>query len=226
VTPPSVKKYRGNVYDAEDIWKLFKAVENTELELPTAISCLSGLRRGEVLGLRWSDVDLKNCTITVSQQLLNTSEGLIFCSPKSEESQRTIKVPGLLLEFLKKQRKQQMDFQSMLGELYKKNNLVCCHQDGSPLHPSTLTKKFAKVLKENNLKHIRFHDLRHSNATLMLKANIPPKVASKMLGHSTVGITMDLYSHVLESMQSEATNAIDQLFTKSKKDSDLIKERA
>jgi integrase len=213
VTPPSAPKYRAKVFDAESIVKLLNGIKGSKYELTIALAALSGLRRGEALGLRWSDVNLRDGTITVNQQLVPTSKGLQFDLPKTDSSNRTILVSPYITELLSRQRKLQSDQQKLLGDAYQKYNLVCCHEDGSPINPSHFSKIFANILEANKLEHIRFHDLRHSNATAMLRANIPHKVASKMLGHSSIGITMDLYSHVLPQMQQEAVNAIDaQIF--------------
>ncbi|MFZ5989320.1 MAG: tyrosine-type recombinase/integrase [Bacillota bacterium] len=108
----------------------------------------------------------------------------------------------------------------ILGNAYNDNDLITCSGDGFPINPSTFSHTFARVLKRNNLQHIRFHDLRHTNATLMLKHNISPKVASERLGHSKINITLDLYSHVLKEMQEDAAIKIDNAIfnndTKSK----------
>lgn len=98
-----------------------------------------------------------------------------------------------------------------MGLAYLRSNYVCCRNDGNVISPSALSKAFYKALKENNFKHIRFHDLRHTNATLMLKNKIPAKIASDRLGHSNIATTMDLYSHVVNDMQKEAVEVLDDI---------------
>lgn len=102
----------------------------------------------------------------------------------------------------------------MLDEAYNDNDLVNCNNDGTPLNSASFSHVFSRALGKNNLPHIRFHDLRHTNATLMLKCNIPAKVASKRLGHSNIAITLDLYSHVMKEMQEDAALKIDDILHK------------
>lgn len=181
----------------------------TDMELPIALGVGLGLRRGEILGLRWDDIDFESETLTVSNNLVQTSNGSISKEPKSETSNRTIDLPDSLTVLLRKHKKIQAENKLLLGPSYDNSGFVCCKADGTPYTPGYCSKKFKKFLEDNNLPHIRLHDLRHSNATLMLKYGVQPKVASSRLGHSSIAITLDLYSHVLPEMQREVANQID-----------------
>lgn len=209
VKAPTAKKYRPEVYNEQLLKSLLYAIKDNPFEVPITIASTLGLRRGEVLGLKWDDINYKNSTIIIKRQLIPTSKGLDFQSPKTEDSIRTIPVPPSLMALLKKERLIQKKNQASFGQVYNQQNLICCRMDGSAIHPSLLSHAFSRILKQNNLPHIRFHDLRHSVATLMLTKGVPMKVASQILGHSTIGITMDLYSHVLDDMKTDATSKIE-----------------
>jgi len=162
-----------------------------------------------LLGLKWENIDLEKKTISVCNNLVPTSNGNITKAPKSENSRRTLDFPEGLVMILKKHRRMQAERKLMLGPGYCGGGYVCCQDDGQHWAPSYFSKKFADFLKRNKLPHIRLHDLRHSNATLMLKYGVPAKVASQRLGHSNIGITLDLYSHVMSDMQKDAADKID-----------------
>jgi integrase len=200
---PKKKKYYAEIIYEEDIPEFLDAFRDTDIFVAVMLALTLGLRRGEVLGLCWEDVDYRNNTISINQTITHGKHGLTFTTPKTESSRRTILVSEKLIQLLKEHRKDQDEMREFFGRGYMENNLVNCRKDGSPITPSALSHKFSTRLETKGLKHIRFHDLRHTNATLMLKHNIPAKVASSRLGHSTIGITMDLYSHVLQSMESK-----------------------
>ncbi len=208
---PKKKKYYAEILYEEDIPEFLDAFRDTDIFVSVMLALTLGLRRGEVLGLRWEDVDYRNKTISINQTITHGSHGLTFTTPKTESSRRTILVSEKLIELLKEHMKEQDKMREFFGRGYMENNLVNCREDGSPITPSALSHRFTTRLKSKGLKHIRFHDLRHTNATLMLKHNIPAKVASSRLGHSTIGITMDLYSHVLNEMQTKVVSVIDNI---------------
>lgn len=211
---PKQKKYNATFLNEHEVQHLLKAFEDTMYYIPVLLAVGLGLRRGEALGLRWKDVDFDNKTIKIEQSLIPTKEGLLFHDPKTEGSKRVITAPNSIINMLSKEKARQEENKEFVGVGYNNLDLVVCYNDGSPLHPATFSHNFAKILKKNNLQHLRFHDLRHTNATLMLKQNIPAKVASERLGHSTIGITLDLYSHVLKEMQEEAANRLEELIFK------------
>jgi len=209
VTLPRVKPFKSEVYDEDQIKKLLQAAQGTDMELPVTLAAALGLRRGELLALKWENVDLDGKTISVCDNLVPTSKGNITKAPKSENSRRTLDFPEGLAPLLKRHRRLQNERKLKLGPAYCNQGHVCCQEDGKYWAPSYFSKKFADFLKRHKLPHTRLHDLRHSNATLMLKYGVPAKVASQRLGHSSIGITLDLYSHVMGDMQKGAAEKID-----------------
>lgn len=214
VEVPKKKKYYAKVLEEKEISKLLKVFKDTDIYIPVVLALGVGLRRGEVLGLRWQDIDFKNKTITINQTLLHARKGHIFSTPKTEKSRRTIVISDNIINLLIERKEEQEKYKEMLGEGYQDFDLVTCNKDGTPINPSTFSHKFSNILKQNELPNIRFHDLRHTNATLMLKNNIPAKIASERLGHSSIGITLDLYSHVTKEMQEEVANKLDKVLFK------------
>ena len=212
--PPKPQKFSAKFLDEEGVAQYLAAAQGTRMEIPILLAIALGPRRGEVLGFKWPDLDHNRKILTVNRTLIYSKKGLIFKPPKSEESNRSLKITDTIIATLKRHKAAQAERMLLLGDLYTKNDLICCHDDGQPIHPSTFGHWYTDWIKENNLPKVRFHDLRHTNATLMLKSNIPAKVASQRLGHSGISITMDLYSHILDSMQEEAANAIEDILFK------------
>lgn len=213
VDTPKAKKYKPKVYDEEQFFKLLAAAEGTEHKIPILLAGGLGMRRGEIFGLRWDNISFKYKRIVVEQQLIPTSQGLVFSTPKTDSGARAIEIPEYIIESLKQEAKEQKKNKLLFGPEYEDYNLVCCKPNGTPINPSTYSHDFADFLKENGLEHIRFHDLRHFNATVMLKHGVGIKVASRRLGHSTTAITQDIYQHVLTEMDHEAAKKInDGLF--------------
>lgn len=211
VDPPKPNKYHAKVLSLEEIKRLLECLKGSDLEVIINVALALGLRRGELLGLKWSDINFDEETVTIRNNLVRAGSELIIKTPKSDSSNRTLKISKNIIDMLKKHKVKQNEIKLQLGENYKNNDLVFCNKDGSMINPSTFSHIFSDFLKKNNLPQIRLHDLRHTNATLMLKSNISPKVAGNRLGHSTVTITLDLYSHVLTDMDKEAAQKIDNI---------------
>lgn len=202
---PRKIKYKSQSLTEEQAKELLEVAKDSEIFIPILLGITLGLRRGEVLALRWKDIDFESKTISVSRTAVKYKGEVIYTSPKTEDSNRIIKAPAKLIEILENEKINQeiieVDF----------DNIICC-RNKTPISQDTLNKQFKVLLRMNNLPDIRFHDLRHTNATLMLKNNIPAKIASQRLGHSSIGITMDLYTHVFVEMQNEAAEVINDLF--------------
>ncbi len=214
-TPKQRNTFKASFLNEKQVQELLLAFRETEIFLPVLLAVGVGLRRGEALGLQWKDIDFESNSITVNRSLLPSKNGVIFHEPKTEKSNRVVVVSKTIIEELQKKKDKQESYKQLLGKAYKNNDLVNCYNDGSPLNPASFSHSFSKILEKNELPHIRFHDLRHTNATLMLKSNIPAKVASERLGHSNIGITLDLYSHVMKEMQEEAAMKLDNIFSNS-----------
>lgn len=176
------------------------------------LAVLTGLRRGELLGLRWQDLDLQNNVASIRQTLVRSTEGnLRFQTPKSSTGERTVALTHRVIHTLQQHRERQQEKREEVGSGWQgeDHDLVFTNAVGAPVDPSNLRRTYDKVLEENDLPMIRFHDLRHTHATLMLRNGEHPKVVSERLGHSRVQITLDRYSHVLPNMQDEAAQDLE-----------------
>ena len=183
--------------------------------MPINLAVGLGLRRGEVFGLQWKDIDFANNTIHICHNLVCITGEKVIGKPKTDSSDRTLLMPDYLAEVLRKHKIEQARARLKRLSLYDDNDLVCCNEDGSPCHTGSYSQTFSDFLKRSGLKHIRFHDLRHINATLMLQYGVPAKIASERLGHSTIQTTMNIYSHVPLDMQQDAVSRFESnIFSK------------
>jgi integrase len=194
----------------------FAKFDNPIYYMVFKIASHTGMRRGEVLGLRWQDVDLKEQKISVTQSLVYDEDGFRFTDLKTASSKRLISVDDDLTNELKKFKAQQNQFKLALGSEYHDQDLVCCREDGKPIYPRTLAIHFDSVIKKASVPKIRFHDLRHTHATILLKLGENPKVVSERLGHSTVTMTLDTYSHVTPDMQKSTADKFGEALSKTK----------
>jgi integrase len=170
----------------------------------------TGMRRGEVLGLRWSDVDLDAGSLRITRTLITTDvqrkgePGMAWGTPKTAKGRRSVALDPGTVAALRQHRARQLEERLALGAGYADEDLVVCLVDGRPLHPKTLSYYFERESKRLELPKIRLHDLRHTHATLALKAGVHPRVVQERLGHANVSITLDTYSHVDLDMQAAA----------------------
>lgn len=208
VEPPRPERKEMTALDQDGIARLLTAVEGTRMYIPVLLAVTTGLRRGEILGLRWKDIDLDSARMSVRQSVEQTASGLRFKAPKTAKGRRVVAMPDYLVDALKTHRARQAETRLKLGSEFNKGGLVCPRDDGEIWAPTTFTPMFAKVAKGAQLA-VRFHDLRHTHATQLLQQGIHPKIVSERLGHATIAITLDTYSHVLPDMQEGAARAID-----------------
>ena len=163
------------------------------------------------MGLHWHDVDLEKATIHVRFQL---KRGGALGAPKTDSSRRQLNLPAIAVEALRGQRIRQLDQQFEAGAIWSESDLVFTNSVGNAINPANLrSRSFIPLLKRAGLPIIRFHDLRHSTATLLLSLGKNPKVVQELLGHSQISITMDIYSHALPTMQREAMDDLNQLLS-------------
>ncbi|WP_462409354.1 tyrosine-type recombinase/integrase [Neobacillus sp. Marseille-QA0830] len=211
VSPPKTKKAEMQIWDNEQVKTFLNSAKTSVYYSIYFTAIYTGMRRGEVLAIRWQDVDFENKVIYVRQSLQPIKRiGLTFKEPKSGRS-RSISITSSVIKELKKVYKQQFENKLLLGQDYHDYDLVFAQKNGNPIQPSELAKEYRKIISRTHLPYIRFHDLRHTHATLMLQQGVHPKVVSERLGHSTIGITMDTYTHVLPNMQKEAAQQFEQL---------------
>lgn len=209
--PPKAERKEMKVFEAGQVDLLLQAVEGTLFHIPVVLAITTGMRRGEILGLRWQDVDLEAATVTVRRSVEQTQNALGFKEPKTQKSRRRIPLPASVVPILVRHKAWQAQNRLLLGDAYDNQDLVCSREDGSIFPPDHLSNLFRDVLRRAGLPHFRFHDLRHTHATLLLQEGVHAKVVSERLGHSTIGITLDVYSHVLPSLQEEAARKVDNL---------------
>ena len=211
VEPPKAKKYKANYLTDEQTEKLLYVAQSTDIYIPIAIAIYTGARRGEILGLNWNNVNLEKGYIKIIDNLCSTNNGLIIKQPKTSSGIRTIAISKTLIKILKIHRKKQLENKMLYGKEYKDNNMVCCYKDGHLFNPKRFSSKFNELLIKYDLPIIRFHDLRHSHASLLVKLGVQPKEISQRLGHSNIGITMDLYSHLYDDMDRKVAEKFDRL---------------
>ena len=177
--------------------------------VPALLAVLCGMRRGEIAALQWGNVDLASGQLAVVQSAEQTKAGVRYKEPKSGRA-RTIALPASLVAELRAHRIGQAEELLRLGIKVTDETFVCAREDGKPLRPHSIGQEWVRFLRSHReLPRIRFHDLRHAHATHMLASGVHPKVASERLGHSKIGITLDLYSHVLPNMQADAAALVD-----------------
>ncbi|MFC2019214.1 tyrosine-type recombinase/integrase [Chloroflexota bacterium] len=216
VDPPRTTRKEMNTLAPEDIPVLFEEAKQVEYSsgLPYFTMILTafhtGMRRGEFMGLKWRDIDFNQVTISVSRSLQSTGDdGYIFREPKTQKARRLIAMtPTLAVELRKHKNAQEMQ-RSVIGSPLTEDDLVFSNPDGRPINPNTVSPTFTKLARRVGLK-LRLHDLRHSHASLMLKAGIHPKIVSERLGHATVALTLDTYSHIMPGLQEAAAKAFDE----------------
>jgi integrase len=208
VDPPKVERKELATYDLPATAAMIEALRGTRMLIPAVLGVLCGLRRGEIAALRWRNVDLDTGKLAVVESAEQTAAGVRYKEPKSGKA-RNISLATTVLEELKAWRLAQAQEFLRLGARPGADTFVVTRADGGPLQPRSITHEWIRVITAKGLPRIRFHDLRHAHATHLLSSGVHPKIASERLGHTKVGITLDLYSHVLPGMQADAAAVVD-----------------
>ena len=211
VKPPKVVRKEMKTIDTEATAKMIDAARGTSIFIPVLLGVLCGLRRGEICALRWRNVDLDNGQIAVVASRSRGEHGRPVEKGTKTDKGRLIALPVLAVTELRRHRVQQAEQFLRLGVALADDNYLYAKADGSPWHPAFLTRLFNRFMRDHKLPSIRFHDLRHSHATHMLAAGIHPKVAQERLGHSSIAVTMDTYSHAMPNMQADAVAKLDSV---------------
>jgi integrase len=213
ITRPKPVAKEMRVLDAAESAHLLTTARGHALYVLVAVALSTGLRRGELLALRWSDLDLERDPPALRVQraaVFTRAGGLEFRQPKTKKSRRTVPLPASIVPVLLRHKGAQAEKRLALGPAYEDQGLVFAREDGKPLSLSAVSQQFLGLRRRAGLNGLRFHDLRHTHATQLLLANVNPKVVSERLGHASIGITLDTYSHVLPTMQNEAARHADQ----------------
>jgi len=208
VKPPRPPSREIAILTKPDVATLLRAAETTWLYLPVLVAVTTGMRRGELLGLRWSDIDLKAARLTVNQSLERAKGKTVFKSPKTTTSRRTITLPALTIEALKEHRAAQATERLRLG--LGKPELVLSHGDGSPMDPDSITKAFDRLIKVAGVRRITFHGLRHTHISHQLMDGVHVKIVSERAGHASVSTTLSVYAAFIPNMQADAAAGVDR----------------
>ncbi|HLM78157.1 MAG TPA: site-specific integrase [Rubrobacteraceae bacterium] len=212
VKAPRPEKTEIRPLSPEQARTLLEAVRGDKLEALYMLAITTGMRQGELLGLKWEDVDLEAGTLQVRRTLsTRVGRGFSFSPPKTAKGRRSIKLPEVAKSSLRRHRKGQLEERMKLAELWEDNGLVFATRVGTPVGRHELvTRSFKPLLSKADLPGIRFHDLRHTCATLLLGKGVHAKFVQELLGHATISITLDTYSHVLPGMGDAAAGAMDE----------------
>ncbi len=209
VDAPSTRRKEVEPLTPEEARVLLDAIKGERMEALYSVALAVGLRKGEALGLRWADVDLDAGTIAVRRSLQRAGGRLQFVEPKSTRSRRTVALPNAAITALRTHRARQLQERLFAGPKWQEQGLVFTTTIGTPLEPRNVTRHFHRTLTRTGLPPKRFHDLRHTCASLLLAQGVHPRVVMEILGHSQIGLTMDTYSHVIPALQREAAGQMD-----------------
>jgi len=213
VKGPKPSRVTMQTYDLDQTAEMIEAARGDRVFMPAMLAVLCGMRRGEIAALRWRNVDVAAAQLAVVESAEQTKAGVRYKEPKSGRG-RTVALPASLVAELRAHRVAQAQELLLIGRRLDDDDFVIAQPDGSPLRPHSIGQEWMRFLQAHrHLPRIRFHDLRHAHATHLLASGVHPKVASERLGHSKVGITLDLYSHVLPNMQADAAAIVDGALT-------------
>ena len=211
VDPPSPRKKVMRTLTPGEVEVLFENAQDNYYYPVVYTAVSTGLRQAELLGLRWRDIDLDMLSISVSQVLYKRRGVCEFKEPKTSHSRRRVAMTPKLALFLKEYRAEREMLYQQLGKEFTLDDLVFTSVEGKPIDPCVLTHAFGRMARQVGLEGVRFHDLRHTFASLMFLRGAKPKVISEALGHSSVAFTMDVYSHIISGMQEDAMVLLDEV---------------
>ncbi len=214
VSPPRRKQFEVHPLTLEQVHKLLSVVDGHEMEALFKLALATGLRRGELMGLKWQDINVDAGVLQVRRILSRVpskmpGKGYVEAEPKTQKSRRSVVIAPFALEALTQHRERQLEAKLKAGDAWQEHDYIFCTSIGTHLNPTRdMLDQLKALLKKAGLPDIRFHDLRHSAATLLLSVGVHPKVVQEILGHSQISITMDVYSHVLPGMQQDAMSRL------------------
>jgi len=198
------------VLSADHVRRLLSALDGHRLRALVAVAALLGLRRGELIGLKWADVDLDARTLAVRRTGARIAGEYTEGSPKSARSRRTITIPSILVDELRQHRARIHAERLRLGPQWSDENRVFPNECGGPLGATTIRRTLDSATERAGLPHLRVHDLRHTAATMLIAAGGSLSAAQELLGHATQSLTADLYAHVLDEQRRETADRIDR----------------
>ena len=210
--PPKEPANEMSILNESQVSQLLVAAQGHRLEALIHLAVISGMRQMELLGLKWSDLDWIRQTLKIERQLLKPDgNGVRFSAPKTRYGKRSIALGKKTVEILRKHYEQQQADQRKAGEAWKEYGLIFTTQNGTPINARNLLRDYKKLLHSAGLPPIRFHDLRHTAASILLNQGVPVIIVSRRLGHARASITLDIYGHLIPTMQNEVAEMIDDL---------------
>lgn len=215
VSPPRKVHKEMKPLTPEQVRQLLEVAKGHPQEALFILALATGMRRGELLGLKWQDIHFEKGVLQVQRALTRMPTGLGYkeTEPKTRKSRRSIVLTAFAMEALKKHQAKQLEMKIAAGNAWEEHDYVFCTAAGKHLHPGhDVLEELKKLLKKAALPDVRFHDLRHSTATLLLSKGVHPKVVQEILGHSEISMTLDTYSHVLPTMQKAAMEGLNDFF--------------
>ena len=212
VDPPRVRKVEVEYLDRTQADTLLASIKGNRWEALIVVAMATGMRQGELIGLRWSDIDFARNHLHVRRQLNRDGS---LTEPKTAKGRRTIALPPNVTLLLAEHEHQQNEERRRVGSDWHDHDLVFCTHFGKPLQHRNVLREFGMLLKRANLSHISFHALRHTHATMLLVQGVPAKIVQERLGHSNISMTLDIYSHFIPGMDTDAANKLDAMFGKA-----------
>ncbi|WP_255574612.1 site-specific integrase [Halobacillus sp. Nhm2S1] len=209
---PRIEDTEMEVWDDKSMTSFLKTAETDRYYMAFYIALTTGMRQGEILGLRWKDIDFEKKSLSIYQTLRHDGKGFLS-GGKTKASQRTIELSKETVQTLKKHKKTMLKEKLQAGGEYEDLDLVICTGNGKPVNPANIRRSFNRLMKKAVVPKITFHGLRHTHATFLLSRDVNPKVIAERLGHTDIRITMNTYSHVLPTMQKVAVTQIDSLLS-------------
>ena len=209
VERPQVERREIEVLDTDEAAALVRAAQSTRLHVPILLSLATGLRRGELLAVRWQDIDLDRGILHVNQAIEQTKAAIRIKPPKTRKGRRKITLPLSAVEMLQAHKVRQLEERMALGLGRNERGLVFTRYDGETINPANFSKEFKRIVGRANIRPVSLHALRHTHITNLLVQGVHPKIASERAGHASVAITMDIYSHAIPSLQESAALDID-----------------
>lgn len=213
VVLPKRQRFQGDTYTKKEIKQAIKLAEGTDMHLILQLAFSLGLRRGELLALTWHDIDFKKSEITIDKSTYNLKGERKVKAPKTETGNRVLSIGDKLLHELKLARADYLRRRFELGAGFIDSNLVICQENGKPYHPDAFSNKWKRFIKKHGIRKIRFHDIRHTNATTLISEGVDMKTIQSRLGHSDISTTMNIYTHVTAEMNENAAKKIDDIIS-------------
>lgn len=224
--PARVRKKEMEYWQMDTLWKFINATRKEQFFIAWYIAAFTGMRQGEVLGLKWDCVDFKNKVIYVKRSLKRSEKSNYHIADlKNNSSYRSVSISDTDIFELKKHRNKQEEIKELIGKEYEDNNLVVATNIGTHLLPSNLGRAFRRCITQTEVSSIRFHDLRHTHASMLFGLKTHPKIVQERLGHSSIQVTLDTYSHMLPNMQEAVAESLESAFKEQQENENSSSEK-